>query len=310
MRVAALGRTHWLLDSVASLVAAGHEIVLVATASAAPEYRVDEQTFEALGRDLGVPFLSDVRLEEHLDVIRACGAEVAVSVNWPTLVPRDVLDAFPLGVVNAHAGDLPRFRGNAAPNWAIITGEPQVAATLHLMDEGLDSGPILARRTHPLEEDTYIGDVYAFLDEAFPALFVEVVGGLADRSLEAVPQPADPSLSLRCLPRRPQDSELDWALPARQLARIVRASAEPFAGAFSTLDGTRLTVWRARAEEPPGLLLGVAGQVVERRSESGEVTVLTGEGVLVLGEVELDGRRVPATDVLGSTRLRLERAGG
>jgi methionyl-tRNA formyltransferase len=310
MRVAALGRTHWLLDSVGALADAGHELVLVGTAPAAAEYRVTEEGFEKLADELGAPCFRDKRLAEHLDAIRACGADVAVSVNWPTLVSRDVIDAFPLGIVNAHAGDLPRFRGNAAPNWAIIMGEPHVAATLHLMDEGLDSGPILARRTVALDDSTYIGDVYAFLDEAFPALFVEAVGGLADGSLEPVPQPADPSLSLRCLPRRPEDSELDWTLPASQLARIVRASAEPFGGAFSFLDGARLTVWRAHLEEPSGPLLGIAGQVVERLAESGEVRLLTGEGTLVLEDVELDGRRGAATDVLHSTRLRLGRAGG
>ena len=103
---------------------------------------------------------------------------MAISVNWPNLLTPEVLDLFPDGVWNAHAGDLPRYRGNAAPNWAILSGEDAVILTIHRMSAGLDEGPILAQRSFPLDETTYISDVYAFLDEAVPHALDGVGGSL------------------------------------------------------------------------------------------------------------------------------------
>jgi methionyl-tRNA formyltransferase len=233
------------------------------------------------------------------------GAAVAISVNWPGLIGPELLDRFPHGVVNAHAGDLPRFRGNATPNWAILAGEDRVVLTLHRMVERLDAGPILAQRPFPLTDATYVGEVYDFMAQAVPELFVEVLDGLEDGSLLPVNQPDDPSLSLRCFPRRPRDSELDWGRPADHLARLVRASAEPFSGAYSFLDGQRLVVWRARPEPVGYPYLGVPGQVIDVRRASGEVAVLAGEGALVLEEVEtFAGGRGPAAGQVRSTRAR------
>ena len=296
MKIAVLGRTHWLSDAAARLLDAGHELTLVATAAAAPEYRAVEGDFRALAARAGAAFA--------LDEVPETDAELAVSVNWPRVLGRDVIDRFPRGIVNAHAGDLPRYRGNAAPNWAIINGEQEVVLTLHLMDEGLDSGPVLAKRRFPLGGRTTIGDVYAWLDRAIPEAFVDVVDGLAAGTIEARPQPEDPALALRVPRRRPEDSKLDWARGAAELDRLVRASSAPFAGAFSELDGARVTVWRAKPEgagagEPFGTLL-------EPRGDG--VPVATADGLLVLEEVELDGRRGHASDVLRDARGRFGRA--
>ena len=264
-----LGRTHWLLDSARRLHAAGHEVALVATAAAAPEYRATAEDFRAFAEDVGADFA--------LDETPPTDAELAVSVNWPRLLTREQIASFPRGVVNAHAGDLPRYRGNAAPNWAIINGEDHVGLTLHFMDEALDSGPVLAKRRMPLGARTTIGDVYAWLDHTIPDMFVEVVAGLEARTLDPTPQ--DESRALRVPPRRPEDSELDWTRPAVELDRLVRASSQPFAGAFGTLDGRRVTVWRARVESGSG----EPGDVVRRADD---VAVATGDGLLVLEEFE------------------------
>lgn len=298
MRVAAIGRTSWLYRSIERLRAEGHEIAFIVTARAAPEYTVTEDDFERLAAEIGCPF--------HLGFdLPAVPADVAVSVNWLTLIPSGVLDRFRHGVLNGHPGALPRFRGNAAPNWAILAGEPQVVATVHRMTEGLDEGPILAQRAFDLDERTYIGDVYAFLDQTFPELFAEAVNGLAEGTLEPRPQPNDPSLALRCFPRLPCDSEIDWRQTAAEIARLVRASSEPFAGAYSWLDGRRLTVWRARAADSAGPWLGVPGHVAHRDPAGGTVSLLTGDGLLVVEEAELDGRRASAAELLTSARMRL-----
>lgn len=296
MRVAVLGRTHWLRDAARRLLEAGHDLTLVATAPGAPEYRADEEDFRALAAHVDATFA--------LNEIPDTDAELAVSVNWPRLLTGEVIERFPRGIVNAHAGDLPRYRGNAAPNWAIINGEHEVVLTFHLMDESLDSGPVLGKYRYPLGARTTIGDVYAWLDTAIPQGFVDVVGGLEAGTLEARPQPTDPALALRVPPRRPEDSELDWERGAAELDRLVRASSEPFAGAFSYLEGERITVWRARPDAARADR--AVGELLEPRPDG--VPVATGDGLLVLEEVELGSRRGHATELLGSARGRLGRA--
>ncbi len=293
MRVAALGRTRWLRDSIRRLHDQGHEIAGIATAPAAPEYDVRESDFERLAEELGCVCVGDLEALPR--------ADVAISVNWPRLIPQLVLAAFTHGVLNGHPGDLPRFRGNAAPNWAILLGEERVVATVHRMDAGLDSGPIVVQRAFELDESTYIHDVYAWLDVALPELFGQAVAGLAAGTIDLTPQKGE---TVRCHPRLPRDGLLDWTRPAAELARLVRASAEPFAGAFTFLDDDCITVWRAHPERLAHAAFGVAGHVVDRRN-SGHAAVLTGDGLLVLEEIELRGERAQAAELLTSTRLRL-----
>lgn len=307
MKVAVLGRTRMLLRAARALHDHGHEVVLLL----APSGRHVDATaghLRDLADELGCDFLGvpSLTLPDALAALAGSGAEVAVSVNWPTLVPTQVLELFPHGVLNAHAGDLPRHRGNATISWAILTGEPQVVVTIHRMDAGLDSGPVLAKRPCPLDASTYVGDVLAFCERVVPELFVEVVAGLAGGTLQPMPQPEEPGSSLRCFPRTPADGWIEWPQDAESLARLVRASAEPFEGAYTVAGGDRLAVWRAHAEQLPYPSLGVPGQVIELRKAAGEVAVLTGSGVLVLERVQTpNSGPVAPVEVLKSTRLRL-----
>ncbi|MHB8693422.1 MAG: methionyl-tRNA formyltransferase [Solirubrobacteraceae bacterium] len=305
MRFAALGRTHLLYDAILEAARRGHEPVLIGTARPAPEYRRLEVDFEQLAREIGCPYFSGGDASWHLEEIRQASAEVAISVNWPNVLAAEVLDAFPRGILNAHAGDLPRYRGNAAPNWAILEGEEAVALSIHQMSPELDAGPVLAHRVFPLTEKTYITDVYAFLEATLPQLFADVLdelkGDLSQPKASGVDEPAP----LRGLPRRPSDSRIDWSLPSVRLDRLVRASAEPFAGAYTYLDGVRLTVWRAHSEPLPYPHLGTPGQVAWVRPGQGTVAVLTGDGFLVLEEVSTPaGNRQSAAEVVRSSRAR------
>lgn len=307
MKFAVLGRSHWLYDTARLAVSRGHQPVLVGTCPSAPDYRIKETAFEQLARDAGCPFFSDARIndERYVRLARDSGAEIALSVNWLTMIGPAMIEAFPRGILNAHAGDLPRYRGNACPNWAILAGEDHIGACVHLMVPELDAGPVVLRRSFPLGPETYIGEVYEFLDGELPRMLVEGMEGLASGILEAQPQPSDPSFTLRCFPRTPEDGLIDWREAAEKVCRLVRASAEPFAGAFTYFDEQRLTVWRARPSRLPYQWMGVPGQVAEI-SAAGEVIVLCGEGVAVLSEVQLAGSgRGKASAVVRSTRSRL-----
>lgn len=308
MRVAALGRTEALYESILEVRRRGHEIVLIATSPAAPEYTRTDRDFADLAAELGCPFVCHPRLDtpEALGKIDAAGADVAISINWLTLIPGHVLRRFPRGVVNAHFGDLPRYRGNACPNWAILAGEERAVLTLHEMEEALDAGPILLQRSAGIGADTYVGELYRFAGENLPPMFGEVLDLMQSGALTPRAQSRLPHDALRCLPRTPADGLLDWSRSAILLDRVVRASAEPFAGAFAFLGDERITVWRAHSAPLPYPVLGVPGQVFEVRRGDGTVAILTGDGLLVLEEVQREGRvREAASASLTSTRLRL-----
>lgn len=309
MKIAALGRTKILWNTIQTLCTSGHEVALIATCKSAPEYEIREHDFERLASDVGASFLCTQNLNRPavIDQMRQLGIEVAVSVNWINLIGPEVCSAFDHGILNAHAGDLPRYRGNAPVAWAILQGEQQIGITIHQMDPyEIDAGPILLKDYYPLSEHTYIGEVLGFLSERIPQLFLRAVNGLTTGTLVATPQPRDPNLALRCYPRCPEDGLIDWHQPAESLARLVRASSEPFAGAFTYFQGKRLTVWRAHSQPWPYPYLAVPGHVVQRWSTSGEVAVATRYHMLVLEEVELgdQGRCLPVT-ILKSLRNRL-----
>jgi methionyl-tRNA formyltransferase len=296
-----------MLLSAIELIAKGHEPVLVATAPAAPEYGVEEEDFAGLAARLGAEFYttSSGKPAGLLHALRDAKPDIAISFNWPSLIGAETIAVVPHGILNAHPGDLPRFRGNACPNWAILAGERQVVLTVHAMNGELDAGPIHVRAAMPLEETTYIGDVYKWLADTMPGLFLRAMSSIENGTARPVDQPQDPALSLRCFPRIPEDSLIDWSADAESISRLVRASTEPFSGAYTFLGAERLTVWRMRKDVLRFRWLGRPGQVAHRDKTSGEVSVLTGKDAIVLQEVEYAGRRVRPADLIESTRARL-----
>jgi methionyl-tRNA formyltransferase len=296
-----------MYDAIRLAVGRGHELVLVGTCASIPEYRTKEADFERLAREAGCRFFIDANINDakYVGLARESGAEIALSVNWLTMIGPAMIAAFPLGILNAHAGDLPRYRGNACPNWAILAGEDHIGACVHIMVPELDAGPIAVRRRFPLTSDTYIGEVYEFLDREFPRMLVEGMEGLGNGSLKPEPQREDPALALRCFPRGPDDGRIDWRDSAQQICRLIRASSKPFAGAFTYLDGRRLTVWRAREETFHQQSMGVPGQVIRIDRKHGHITVLAGERTVVLEEVAIDGVSRPPAELITSARIRL-----
>jgi UDP-4-amino-4-deoxy-L-arabinose formyltransferase/UDP-glucuronic acid dehydrogenase (UDP-4-keto-hexauronic acid decarboxylating) len=306
MDFAALGRTRWMRDAIVQAAAAGHRPVLIGTAAPEPEYRVTEDEFKALADRFGAVYFSDGRINtpERIAAARACGATVAISVNWPVVIGPEMRAVFAHGIINAHAGDLPRYRGNACPNWSIIAGEDRAFVTLHRMADGIDDGPVYLQQSMPITDRTYVGDIYGFMNERIPKLFTELLDGLAGGRLTPREQPADPGRALRCFPRRASDSRIDWSRSADEIARLVRASAEPFAGASTWLDGRPVRIWRARAGDLAYRWNGIPGQVAELNPD-GTIAVLCGSSVVVVEELEIEGEgRGAAAKLVRSTRAR------
>ncbi|MBT5244665.1 MAG: hypothetical protein HOL66_10490 [Rhodospirillaceae bacterium] len=288
MKVAALGRTGSLLHAAQLVAGRGHEIVVIWTCPAEPEYTADENDFSDLAKSLGAAFFCDLAINQQIDELSEFGCDIAISINWLTKLKPDLLSVFPGGVLNAHCGDLPLYRGNACPNWAIINDEQRVGLSIHQMAEAIDEGPVVSKEFLQLQDDTYIGDIYDWLEERVPVMLADAVDGFASGTLTATPQPDEHRQTLRTYPRRPDDARIDWNWNTQHIMRLIRASSHPFAGAFCTLEGNqRVTIWRAHPIEHPGPFMAVPGQICYRIAN--DPVVACGDGVLQLTNVTVEG---------------------
>lgn len=307
LRVAILGRTEMLLETARQLVASGHEVPLVATCKASDTSAASERDFEALASGIGADYFctAAINAPAQLERLRRAGCDLAVSMNWLTLIGAQARDSFPLGVFNAHPGALPRFRGNACPNWAILTNEAFVGLCIHQMVDELDAGPIALRDQLPLNDDVDVEHVYGWLHRRVPQMFVELVQRAASGQLRLEPQSPDPADSLRCYPRKPEDSRIVWSQSAEEVLRMVRASTRPMQGAFCYLHDDRVIIWKAEVHRPAGPFLAIPGQVCLRFE--GDPVVACGQGMVRLREISMEdmGHREASNAIGASLRNRL-----
>jgi len=239
----------------------------------------------ALARSRGIPIFEDTTLPALRQAIEHLRPECVVISSFVRIIPADLLARVPF--VNVHYAPLPQYRGRANVNWAIINGESQTAITIHLIDQGLDSGNILYQGLVTILPDDTVADLYDHLNR----LQLEHLGDAVARFLagdKGTPQVAE-SATYGCT-RLPGDGEIDWSAPTAKIDALIRALVKPFPGAFTYLNGRRLTIWRARPLNPPPSYAGrVPGRVVNVSRRDGYVDVLTGDGVLRLFDVELQG---------------------
>jgi methionyl-tRNA formyltransferase len=291
MKFALIGRTEILYNTAELLMKRGHEISLIVTAKAAPEYTRTEEDFRTLAERLNAPFVYTARIVETLETIRSLApVDIAVSINYPGVIPSEVIDLFPLGILNAHGGDLPRYRGNACQAWAILNGEDHVGICVHKMVGGeLDNGDIITRDYHPLTAETTITEIYDWMASRTPDLFAQALDLLAaDPAYVLERQSQNSANALRCYPRKPEDGYIDWNRSAVEILRLINASTKPYAGAFTYHKGERMRVWSARMGVLPCPSCFVPGQVLWKNGD-GSVAVGTGGlGVLLLDMVQTE----------------------
>lgn len=304
MRVAILGRTEILYETVLLLQQAGHEIAVIVTAKAAPEYVLDQSDFAKLAQELGVPFFIEPRLSRIHQDLAVLHADIAVSVNFPLVISQDTIDMFPLGILNAHGGDLPFYRGNACQAWAILNGEEEVGLCVHKMIGGeLDNGDIITRDYLPINELTKVTEIWQWMMNRIPALFLDALNLLAAQPnfvLESQPKSTSPGS--RCYPRRPEDGRITWNSSARHVLRLINASNRPYSGAFCEFEGVKVTVWDASLEDDGEMFYAVPGQIT--KIDSAGVVVACGEGKIRLRVVEIEGNIQTASEVVRSIRQR------
>lgn len=256
--------------------------------------------FEAFCAERSIPHHVVARRREAEALLAELSPRLCFVVCWYWLIPRHVREAVPQGFVGIHNSLLPKYRGGAPLVWQLIQGEERVGSSVFRLDEGVDDGAVWAQVSIPVSETSAIGEVQEQLKaavlEALETVYPDVLEGRTQ------PTPQDESQATYCAQRRPDDGEIDWGWSAKRVFDFVRAQSRPYPGAFTHLDGKRLTVWRARLG--PAHFLGTPGQVARTGAE-GVVVIAGDHAALVLEEVELDGQAAPAGEVIRSLQTRL-----
>jgi methionyl-tRNA formyltransferase len=271
-----------------------HQVVGVVTQPDRPAGRgrsvaVSPVKAAALARGLPVYQPSSLRSSAAREQLAQWQPEIVVVAAFGQILPRPVLDLPAQGCLNVHASLLPRYRGAAPIPAAILAGDPATGITLMRMDEGLDTGPIVAQAEWPIAPDDTTGSLTDKLAQLGARLLAETLPGwLAGKVTE---RPQDAALASLCRPLEKADGRLDWAAPAADLDRRVRA-CHPWPGAYTSWQGQMLKVLRAR---PLPLQVPEAqpGQVVSLPAGIGAVA---GQGLLELLEVQLAGKKPMAAD--------------
>jgi len=268
-----------------ALVDAGHEVALVVTQPDKRRRRrgdPEPTPVRSAADALGLPVVTPDKARVVVDDVRATGAVLGVVVAYGKLLPPAFLDALPGGFVNVHFSLLPRWRGAAPVERAILAGDEETGVSLMRIGEGLDDGPVHAMRRTPIGADETAGEVIDRLTELSCSLLVAELPHVLDR--EPTPQTGEATYADKITT---EEFRLRWAEPARALHRLIRAG-NPRPGAWTEHAGQRLKVWRARLEpgsdrptrdRPPGTVGSGA-------------RVQTGEGTLSLVEVQPAGKRV------------------
>lgn len=290
LRVAFLGNAPWSVPSLEALAASEHGVVMVATRDARPAGRGHQPRRTPVaeaGERLGLPLaeVPTVKRGDGFDALSSSSPDVLAVVAYGEILPSDVLEVAVLIPVNVHFSLLPRWRGAAPVQRAILAGDTSTGVTTIRMTQGPDEGPILMRVRTEIGAEEDAGSLGSRLAEMGARALVETLDGLASGTLEEHPQ-GDAGATYA--PRLgPEDRRIDWSKGASQIVRRVRAfSPEP--GAVTSFRGRNLKVLRAAVSGGEGDVGAMEGQVEGR---AGPMVVRAGDGWVELVDVAPEGRR-------------------
>ena len=294
MRIVFMGTPDFAVPSLQALIDAGHDVCAVYTQPDKPQGRKQILTAPpvktlALEHDIPVFQPNTLKNEDEQARLRELAPEVIIVVAYGKLLPKAVLDIPPHGCINVHGSLLPRWRGAAPIQWAVIAGDEMAGVTTMQMAEGLDTGDMLLTYETKIGEKETAGELFDRLAQSGAELLTQTLVKLD----EITPRPQDDAQSCYAHMLDKQMAVIDWSKSAHEIDCLIRG-LNPWPIALTMLSGERLKVFAA--EKANGN--GEPGTVLEADPKKG-LTVACGEGALKLIEIQLvGGKRMKATDFL------------
>ncbi|RHS35492.1 methionyl-tRNA formyltransferase [Butyricicoccus sp. AF10-3] len=301
MRIVFMGTPDFAVPSLQALIDAGHDVCAVYTQPDKPQGRKQILTAPpvktlALEHDIPVFQPNTLKNEDEQARLRELAPEVIIVVAYGKLLPKAVLDIPPHGCINVHGSLLPRWRGAAPIQWAVIAGDEMAGVTTMQMAEGLDTGDMLLTYETKVGEKETAGELFDRLAQSGAELLTQTLVKLD----EITPRPQDDAQSCYAHMLDKQMAVIDWSKSAHEIDCLIRG-LNPWPIALTTLSGERLKVFAA--EKANGN--GEPGTVLEANPKKG-LTVACGEGALKLTEIQLvGGKRMKATDFLRGHSLEV-----
>ena len=308
MRIIFMGTPDFSVGTLEALVEAGHDVCLAVTQPDKPKGRGKEMQFTpvkeaAVKHGILVYQPKRVRDPECVEELRKYNADVMVVVAFGQILPKEILEMTPYGCINVHASLLPKYRGAAPIQWAIIEGESVTGVTTMQMDEGLDTGDMILKTEIPIAEDETGESLHDKLAEAGAALCVKTLHAIENKTAVFEKQPESPTAYAKMLTK--DLGNIDWAKSAVQIERLVRG-LNSWPSAYTHRDGKVMKIWKALAkpqeecaeqtelgsEEHTAQKTGknaMPGTVVSVAKDS--FCIQTGDGVLRILEVQMPGKK-------------------
>lgn len=294
MKIIFMGTPDFSVGTLHALVQAGHEVALAVTQPDKPKGRGKAMQFPpvkeaalALGIEVYQP--RRVREPECIEFLKQYKPDIIVVVAFGQILPKEILEMPKYGCVNVHASLLPKYRGAAPIQWAVINGEKISGVTTMRMDEGLDTGDMIMKEEVVLDEKETGGSLFDKLSGVGAKLCVKTLAAIEDGTAVYTKQDHNAATMTRIIKK--QFGLIDWKMPARDLECLIRG-LNPWPSAYTIVHGKTLKIWDAdvldeNSGKPAGTVVKVTGNTVQ---------VQTKEGILVLNEVQLEGRKRMACD--------------
>lgn len=299
MKLIFAGTPEFASCALQALLIRGHDVALVLTQPDRPAGRGMKSLaspVKQLAQSAGLTILQPSTLKDPTvqEALRKATAEVMVVAAYGLILPQQVLDIPRLGAINIHASLLPRWRGAAPIQRALLAGDRNTGITIMRMESGLDTGPVLLQEAFAINPEDTAQSLHDRLAELGARMIVQTLDALGKGEL--VPQ-AQPEVGVTYAQKlNKAEARIDWSNAAETIDRSIRAF-NPFPGAQSCLKGTEFKLWRATMTDSPAMDEVKPGQVLEVTRHG--ITVACGQGALVLLELQRPGgKRLPAAELL------------
>lgn len=290
MKVIFMGTPDFSVGTLEALIEAGHEVVLAVTQPDKPKGRGKEMQFTpvkecAIKHGIMVYQPKKVREVKCIEELKKYQADVCVVVAFGQILPKEILEMTPYGCINVHASLLPKYRGAAPIQWAIINGETVSGVTTMQMDEGLDTGDMLERVEIVLEKNETGASLHDKLAEAGANLCVQTLAGLEKGEIIPEKQGESPTAYARMLDK--QLGNINWESSAEEIERLIRGLS-PWPSAYTQWNGKTMKIWEAEVVEQADTA-DAPGTVIEVTKQA--FAVQTGKGVLKIKALQIPGKK-------------------